>query len=44
MAITLEATYSKQPSLLGDSSHQDNLPIRTEPGDIKQVETESARG
>ena len=43
MAITLEANYSKKLGLPGYSSHQYSITIRTELGDIKQVESESAR-
>ena len=43
MAITLEANYSKKLGLPGYSSHQYNVTIRLELGDIKQVEAESSR-
>ncbi len=43
MAITLEANYSKKLGLPGYSSHQYSVTIQTELGDIKQVETESAK-
>ena len=43
MAIQLEANYSKKLGLPGYSSHQYSITIRTELGDIKQVEAESAR-
>lgn len=43
MAIQLEANYSKKLGLPGYSSHQYSVTIRIELGDIKQVETESAR-
>ena len=43
MAIQLEANYSKKLGLPGYSSHQYSVTIRLEVGDIKQVETESAR-
>lgn len=43
MAITLEANYSKKLGLPGYSSHQYSLTVRTELGDIKQVEAESNR-
>lgn len=43
MAITLEANYSKKLGLPGYSSHQYSITIRTELGDLKQVESESAR-
>ena len=43
MAIQLEANYSKKLGLPGYSSHQYSVTIRLEVGDIKQVESESAR-
>lgn len=43
MAIQLEVNYSKKLGLPGYSSHQYSITIRTELGDIKQVESESAR-
>ena len=43
MAIELEANYSKKRGLPGYSSNQYNITIRIELGDIKQVESESAR-
>ena len=43
MAIQLEANYSKKLGLPGYSSHQYSITIRTELGDLKQVESESSR-
>jgi hypothetical protein len=43
MAIQLEANYSKKLGLPGYSSHQFSVTIRVELGDIKQVESESAK-
>jgi hypothetical protein len=43
MAIQLEANYSKKLGLPGYSSHQYSVTIRIELGDIKAVESESAR-
>ena len=43
MAITLEVNYSKKLGLPGYSSHQYSVTIRTELGDLKQVEAESSR-
>src|ERR1022692_892712 len=39
--IVLEANYSKKLGLPGYSSHQYSLTVRTEVGDISQVENES---
>ena len=43
MAIILETNYSKKLGLPEYSSHQYSVTIRTELGDLKQVESESAR-
>jgi hypothetical protein len=43
MALTLEANYSKKIGLPGYSSHQYSLTLRTELGDMAQVQGESAR-
>ena len=43
MAITLEANYSKKLGLPGFSSHQYSVTLRTEVGDLTQVEAESTR-
>jgi len=41
--ITLECTYSKKLGLLGYSSHQFAITLRTEIADLTQVQSESAR-
>jgi hypothetical protein len=41
--ITLECNYSKKLGLPGYSSHQFAITLRTEIGDVNQVQKESAR-
>jgi hypothetical protein len=43
MAITLEANYSKKLGLLGYSSHQYSVTVRTELSDLSVIDTESRR-